>query len=129
MHLPVLEKFERLPAARSRRRREALQETVLKAMVEHGMALHILVKAKVGPTRKSASRVAFEAAYLFLILQHGPEDQKARCLPLIQRIRRMKFARDIEAGLTDQEFLEHVIQLCAGNWKARNKVGVTSRTT
>ena len=115
MHFPVLETIEHLPASRYRKRREALQEKVLKAMVEHGMALHTLVEAKVGPSRKSTSRLAFQAAYLLLILQHGSDDQKARCRPLIQRIRRMKFARETEAGLTDQEFLEHVIQQCAGN--------------
>ena len=123
MHLALLEKIEHLPASRCRRRREALQEKVLKAMVEHGMALHTLVAAKVGPSRKSASRLAFEAGYLFLILQHGSEDQKARCRPLIRRIRRMKFARDIEGRLTDQEFLEHVVEICAGNRRAHSEAG------
>ena len=116
MYLDILEKAEQSPASEYRGRSETLQEKVLKAMVKHGVALDTLVAAMLGPSRESRPRLAFEAAYLFLILQHGSEDQKARCGPLIQRIRRMRLARDIEAELTDQEFLEHVIQLCAGNW-------------
>ena len=119
MDLAVIEKSERSLTSSRRRRRDTLQEKVLKGMVQHGAALHTLVAAELGPSRKSPSRLAFEAAYLFLILQHGSEEQKARCRPLIQRIRRMKLARDISAELTDQEFLEHIIEVCAGNRKTR----------
>ena len=115
MQLEVLEKTEYSTASEYREPSETLQEKVLKAMVKHGVALDTLVAAMLGPSRKSRPRLAFEAAYLFLVLQHGSEIQKERCGPLIQRIRRMKLARDIEAELTDQEFLEHVILLCAGN--------------
>ena len=118
MHLEVLETTEHLRPSARRERSETTHENLLKLMVQDGVALHTLRTAQLGPSRKSPPRLAFEAAYLLLILQHGSEEQKASCGPLIQKIRRMKLASAIEVGLTDQEFLENVIQLCAGNGRS-----------
>jgi hypothetical protein len=116
--LRIFDKTEHAPMTGRGRPRATRQEEALREMIQRGAVLDTLVAENLGPSRKSPPRLAFEAACLFLILQHGSEYQKARCGKLIERIRRMKLASVIEAELTDQNFLERVIQLCARNWES-----------
>ena len=107
--------------ARSGRPRANLEKAILAEMSENLKRIAVMVAEKLKSSEHSRARMTFEAACLLLILEHGTDYEKARCEPLIRRLRETKWGQsnDPYRKLPDRDFLEDFIQYYAPNWNWR----------
>ncbi len=104
---------------RTGRPRANLEQKVLADMSAHHKEMEALVAQKLNLNRPGI--IAFEAACVLLTLERGSAFQKARCEPLIRRLKKTKWASSIDphTKLSDANFLERFIQTHAPGWDWR----------
>jgi len=96
----------------------------LKSEAEAKKRLEAIVDEKLGSPTSYGYRMALETACLLSTLEKGSRFAKARCEPLIRRLRRSKWgsAVNVPATLPDTEFLERFIEVLAPGWNWRKSV-------
>jgi hypothetical protein len=100
-------------ARRTGRPRINLEENILKQMSANDKRLGAIIEEKLESSESSPWRMACAAAWLRLILEKGTPFQKARCEPLIKKLRETEWARafDPRKELSDDcKFLECFIE-------------------